>query len=410
MASTYTTRLRLEKQGDGKNPNSWGLRLNQNVIDLVDQAVGGYAVVSVSSVAVTLTEANGATDQSRNASLEFAGTLTADVTVLVPEVEKLYFIRENTTGSFGVKLKTNTGSAISLQKSTNILVACDGTELYKLEAPTSVSAFTINTLTATSIDTSIINAVLVSATNGTFTSTVSATELVASTGTFATKVSTSALAVTGVVSAASAVFSGDVSASSYYGSGANLTNIPGPKTIIIRHGVSVSAEVSAAAYSPAFNSLSFTKALFNIKDKDTGSIASLNATTHEITLPAGAYKVNVKHAIGPSSGTNQCTMGRIYDHTHSKSKLIGLVGTGQDDVGSGSTAIPVVVDGLVSVSVSTSISFQILTTGTAVIVATPLLMGSFNGTVAAALASVAAESDDPSSAFTIGSIMLTKVE
>ena len=158
MSSTYTTRLRLEKQGDGENPNSWGLRLNQNVIDLVDQAVGGYAVVSVSSVEVTLTEVNGATDQSRNASLEFAGTLTADVTVLVPEVEKLYFIRENTTGSFGVKLKTNTGSAISLQQSTNILVACDGSELYKLEVPTSVSAFTINTLTATSIDTSVVSA------------------------------------------------------------------------------------------------------------------------------------------------------------------------------------------------------------------------------------------------------------
>ena len=174
MASTYTTRLRLEKQGDGENPNSWGLRLNQNVIDLVDQAVGGYAVVSVSSVEVTLTEVDGATDQSRNASLEFAGTLTADVTVLVPEVEKLYFIRENTTGSFGVKLKTNTGSVISLQQSTNILVACDGSELYKLEVPTSVSAFTINTLTATSIDTSVVNATLVSAANGTFTSTVSA--------------------------------------------------------------------------------------------------------------------------------------------------------------------------------------------------------------------------------------------
>ena len=174
MASTYTTRLRLEKQGDGENPNSWGLRLNQNVFDLVDQAVGGYAVVSVSSVEVTLTEVDGATDQSRNASLEFAGTLTADVTVLVPEVEKLYFIRENTTGSFGVKLKTNTGSVISLQQSTNILVACDGSELYKLEVPTSVSAFTINTLTATSIDTSVVNATLVSAANGTFTSTVSA--------------------------------------------------------------------------------------------------------------------------------------------------------------------------------------------------------------------------------------------
>ena len=33
MASTYTSRIRLEKQADGENPNSWGLILNQNVID-----------------------------------------------------------------------------------------------------------------------------------------------------------------------------------------------------------------------------------------------------------------------------------------------------------------------------------------------------------------------------------------
>jgi len=410
MASTYTTRLRLEKQGDGENPNSWGLRLNQNVIDLVDQAVGGYAVVSVSSVEVTLTEANGAVDQSRNASLEFAGTLTADVTVLVPEVEKLYFIRDNTTGSFGVKLKTNTGSAISLEQSTNILVACDGTELYKLEAPTSVSAFTINTLTATSIDTSIINASLVSAANGTFTSTVSATELAASTGTFATKVSTSALAVTGVVSAASAVFSGDVSASAYYGSGANLTNIPGNKTIIVRHAVSVSENVSTGSFSPLFTSNSFTKALFNTKDIDTGSIASLDATTNEITVPAGSYQVIAKHATGPASGQSQYGIGRIYDHTHSKSKLIGLVTEGQDDSGSGSTAIPIVVDGFISVSVSTSISFQVLATGTASNLSSPFLMSAVNGTVSAALTSASAESEDTANAFTISSIILTKVQ
>ena len=409
MASTYTTRLRLEKQSDGENPNSWGLRLNQNVIDLVDQAVGGYAVVSVSSVAVTLTEVNGSTDQSRNASLEFAGTLTADVTVLVPEVEKLYFIRENTTGSFGVKLKTNTGSAISLGQSTNILVACDGTELYKLEAPTSVSAFTINTLTATSIDTSVINATLVSDANGTFTSTVSATELVAPTGTFATKVSTGALAVTGVVSAASAVFSGDVSASAYYGSGANLTNVPGNKTIIVRHAISVSEQVSAGAFSPSFTSYSFTKALFNTKDIDTGSIASLDATTNEITVPAGSYQVIAKHATGVAAGPTQYGIGRIYDHTHSKSKLIGLVTEGQDDSGSGSTAIPIVVDGFISVSVSTSISFQVLSTGNPPNLATPLLMGAVNGTVAAALTSASAESEDTANAFTVSSIILTKV-
>jgi len=158
MASTYTSRIRLEKQADGENPNSWGLILNQNVIDLVDEAIAGYTVVSVSSVPVSLTSNDGSTDQARNMSLEIAGTLTADVTITVPSQEKLYFIRENTTGSFVTKIKTTGGTATELTQATNLMVACDGTEIYKVEAPVSVPTFTANTLTATSIATSVISA------------------------------------------------------------------------------------------------------------------------------------------------------------------------------------------------------------------------------------------------------------
>ena len=31
MASTYTTNLRLTKQGDGDNPNTWGEDLNNDI-------------------------------------------------------------------------------------------------------------------------------------------------------------------------------------------------------------------------------------------------------------------------------------------------------------------------------------------------------------------------------------------
>lgn len=158
MASSYTSRIRLEKQADGENPNSWGLILNQNVIDLVDEAIAGYTVVSVSSIPVSLTSNDGSTDQARNMSLEIAGTLTADVTITVPSQEKLYFIRENTTGSFVTKIKTAGGTATELTQATNLMVACDGTEIYKVEAPVSVPTFTANTLTATSIATSVISA------------------------------------------------------------------------------------------------------------------------------------------------------------------------------------------------------------------------------------------------------------
>ena len=186
MASTYTNRLGLEKQTDGENPNSWGAILNTNVIDLIDDAIAGYEIVSVSSTGITLTDNQGSTDQSRNAALEFAGTLTANVTITVPAEEKTYFVRENTTGSFAVQMKTVGGTALTLSQGVNTFVACNGTSIYRLDTPTSVASFTANTLTATSITTSVLDATIINATsvsaatvNATTvnTSTVSATVL-----------------------------------------------------------------------------------------------------------------------------------------------------------------------------------------------------------------------------------------
>lgn len=180
MASTYTTRLRLEKQGDGENPNSWGDILNQNVIDLIDEAIAGYVVVSVSSVPVALSENNGSVDQSRNASLEFAGTLTANVTITIPSHEKTYFLRNVVTGSFDVYMKTASGSSYTVPKQ-NTFVACDGTNIHQIDFPTSISAFTVNQLTVVSA---------VSGTNATFSNGTF------STGTFSTNISTPRVSAT----------------------------------------------------------------------------------------------------------------------------------------------------------------------------------------------------------------------
>ena len=72
MPSTYTSRIRLELQADGENPNSWGDILNQNVIDMVDDAVGAYVTIGSTGVQIVndtaLTTNNGASDQSRSAS------------------------------------------------------------------------------------------------------------------------------------------------------------------------------------------------------------------------------------------------------------------------------------------------------------------------------------------------------
>ena len=135
MASTYTSRIRLEKQADGENPNSWGLILNQNVIDLVDEAVAGYHAVSVSSVAVSLTSEDGTTDQSRKAGFKIEGTLTADVTISFPAQEKTYFIHNGTTGDYNILLKSGAGTAVTATgQGLSMMVGTDGTTINTIQS------------------------------------------------------------------------------------------------------------------------------------------------------------------------------------------------------------------------------------------------------------------------------------
>jgi len=138
MASTYTTRIRLEKQGDGENPNSWGDILNQNVIDLVDSAVAAYTTVSISAGDVTLTTNDGSSDQARSAFLEFIGELTTSINVIIPGVSKGYGVRTNfSTVSSGatITLKTAAGSGYSIPTSAaNGYVFCDGVSVHGLNA------------------------------------------------------------------------------------------------------------------------------------------------------------------------------------------------------------------------------------------------------------------------------------
>jgi len=133
MASTYTSRIRLEQQGDGENANTWGQRLNQNVIDLVDEAVAGYESIDVSAASsVTLTANNGTTDQARNFGLKFTGELNADTTVTVPAQEKIYFVNNQTTGNYNLLIKPAGGTAVTAVGSGNaMIIAGDGTSFDK---------------------------------------------------------------------------------------------------------------------------------------------------------------------------------------------------------------------------------------------------------------------------------------
>ena len=134
MASSFTTRIRLEKQGDGENANTWGTRLNQNVIDMVDEAVAGYESVEVSGQAsITLTANNGTADQSRNFGLRFTGDLAAPCTVVAPNAEKVYFISNETSGGHAIVIKAGSAKT-TVNEGSPALIATDGTNISKISA------------------------------------------------------------------------------------------------------------------------------------------------------------------------------------------------------------------------------------------------------------------------------------
>ena len=136
MASTYTTRIRLEKQGDGENPNSWGAILNQNVIDLVDDAIAAYTTVIVSSADVTLTAADGTADQSRSAFLELSGTVSANLNVIIPEQSKGFIVNDKTTreNSATITFKTDAGAGSAISEGAIAHIISDGVSVYGLNA------------------------------------------------------------------------------------------------------------------------------------------------------------------------------------------------------------------------------------------------------------------------------------
>ena len=137
MASTYTTRIRLEKQADGSNANTWGQKLNDNVIGLIDDAIAAYTTVSASSIDITLSNNDGSSDQARSAMLELQGTVSVNLNVIIPAVSKMYVINDKTTREAGtetITLKTASGAGIDVASGARGLYFCDSVSVHSPNA------------------------------------------------------------------------------------------------------------------------------------------------------------------------------------------------------------------------------------------------------------------------------------
>ena len=306
MASTYTTNLRLTKQGDGDNPNTWGQVLNDGVISLADDAIAGYTTVSIGSAAtVTLTENQGTGDQSRSAILELKGSVGGShsaINILIPNNSKTYLVRNSITYS-------SAGADVIMKVAGNTGVT----------VPTGGTSFVLTNGTSVITHNSFKNLV------------VDETVTVGGNAIFKTNVSVSGnVAVAGNVSVA-----GNVCASAFYGDGTNLTGrmpvgaiIPwvvtaAPSGYLLCHG----SAVSRTTYSDLFAVVASLygdgngSTTFNLPDFRGRFLAGYNAGTSRLTSVTSGMVVGDTIAVTGGTQAVTLTEAQLASHTHDSGNL-----------------------------------------------------------------------------------------
>ena len=232
MTASYTTRIRLTKQGNGDNDSTWGTVLNDEVIDFTDFAIAGYTTISLAAGDVSLTSTDGSPDQARSAMLELSGTLGAAQKVYLPGVSKTYIVRNNTSGAYSATVLVNGGTGHAVPQGESAIIYCDAVSVR--EAATSlVTQFT-------SISTDVLTATSTTGTNAAYTGFVSATNITGA-SVSATNITGTNVSVTGTISGATLTLTNDLTVANG-GTGASaLTN----------HGVVLGQAAAAVAVTAA---------------------------------------------------------------------------------------------------------------------------------------------------------------
>ena len=151
MPSTYSPALRLELIGNGEQAANWGNTTNTNLGTLLEQAITGVGNIVMGDANYTLINGNGVADEARNAVLVITGTLTATRNVIVPTSNKFYAVRNATTGSQSIVVKTAAGTGVTLANGFTQLMYCDGTNVVLASIPINATNGNVSVSGAASI-------------------------------------------------------------------------------------------------------------------------------------------------------------------------------------------------------------------------------------------------------------------
>jgi len=145
------TQLGFVKQTDGENVGTWGEVLNDSLIDLLDDAIGGYVEVSVASGNVTLAFADGTADNNgRHAVMKFTGSPGASRTVTFPNKQKTYYLINGSDDSVVCTAGTGAQTVTLLTGQKDIIYIDGSDEVHSILLEGAVSEKLISSQTAIS--------------------------------------------------------------------------------------------------------------------------------------------------------------------------------------------------------------------------------------------------------------------
>jgi len=128
MTSTFVNDLRLNEQGTGDNPGSWGTVTNTN-LELIAEAFS-YGTETIGDADTTITMQDGTSDAARSLYLKIASsadlTTTRVITLAPNTVSKVWIIENATSGGQIITIKQGSGATINIPNGSVKVIATDG--------------------------------------------------------------------------------------------------------------------------------------------------------------------------------------------------------------------------------------------------------------------------------------------
>lgn len=125
MPSTYTNNLGIELPADGELDGSWGDVVNDNM-NILDRAINGSVVLSLSGTTSTLTTSNGTLSDGQYKALILGGSPsgTHTITISPNDAQKIYFVY-NLSGQSAV-FTQGSGTNVTIANGDTGIIYSDG--------------------------------------------------------------------------------------------------------------------------------------------------------------------------------------------------------------------------------------------------------------------------------------------